>query len=128
MILFEPVSPYGTLPLEPYTIERSTHNAKPVHMIKISCGEVHTSFNWIVKTEESFSHQGKSTSLEMNYGVLPQVSWAKLNHIYSEKFENFNIQLATCKTYKFKCFKLLNINGQEKVYINKIVAVGYDDW
>ena len=31
-----------------------------------------------------------------------------------------NIQRAPCKNLKINCFKLLNINGQKKVYIKKL--------
>ena len=51
-----------------------------------------------------------------------------MGYIDKKFFSQFNIQLATCKIYKFKFFKLFSINGQEKVHIHKIVAVGYDDW
>ena len=40
----------------------------------------------------------------------------------------FQLRLAICENYKIKCFKLSNINNnQKKVYVNKIETVGHND-
>ena len=81
----------------------------------------HLSKMLAVRTGKSFNRWRKNYStIQTNYGVLIQPSYAKLNSVYSWNVFNYlNIQLSICKIFKLKCVKVSNINSQKKVHINK---------
>ena len=74
-----------------------------------------------VRTRKSFNRWRKNYStIQTNYGVLIQPSYATLNSAYSWNIFNYlNIQLSISKIFKLKCVKVSNINSQKKVHINK---------
>ena len=59
--------------------------------------------------------------------VVSKLDSLSIKNLVKNLFIQLNIHVATYKNYKIKYVKLSNVNGQKKVYIKKIQAVGHDE-
>ena len=82
----------------PETLERDRYNAKPVYVVQFNCTAGKCVPMQTERSEQSFIHRAKRSSIQPNSGLLLKPSLAKWNSSYLKMclIEN-NIQFATSK-------------------------------